>query len=639
MTPREELDIRRRIAAAQSAGDARAELEARRALAGAQGGSQGAPQPSLAQPAFDAAAGVNRGLMGTLDMVAGNPVAGIANTLGADIGYNPITRAAQSVGIGQPSTAPTGKFLGRVGEEVGAAILPGAGILRAAPMVKSGLLAPLVQQAAVNPAGFAAAELGSAAASGTGAAIANEVAPGSVAAEMTGQMAGALAPTVAAGALRGLMGVNPAQVATMQRAGVDPTVGQTGNTAARVLEGTLKATPGSTGLMGDIAERQAGQLQTRADDIVRRMASDVSEESAGRAIESGFKGFVNRSQTKAGELWSALDDVIAGPTPVAMGSTRRVLNELTGKGALSKVFANPTIGRAAKAVQEAGDTVPYEELRELRSFIGGRLGSSDLISDIPRADLKRLYGALSQDIRAAAEDAGALQQFERANNYTRGLHTRVEDTLEPILRRATPEKIFRAVRGSDASTLRGIKRSLKPQEWQKVVGMVVDDLGTAVPSRQGATGEVFSPETFLTKWNKLKPEVRRQLFTGPGFATYEQDIKALADAAELMRRNAETLSNASGTARLGLHGAALIGAPGIVYGSPTASAAVFGGMGLANVTARMMSNPKVVNWLARSTRVKPDRLPSMISRLSQTVANEPDAIRADVDAFISGMTQ
>ena len=100
-----------------------------------------------------------------------------------------------------------GRVINRVGEEIGASVLPAAGIAGAAlkrgvPAVAgaSRSLPGAVADTVVNPVAkaplaMAGAELGAATGAGVGAGIAQEVAPGNVAAEMTGQMVGALLPT------------------------------------------------------------------------------------------------------------------------------------------------------------------------------------------------------------------------------------------------------------------------------------------------------------------------------------------------------------------------------------------------------------------------------------------------------------
>jgi hypothetical protein len=384
--------------------------------------------------------------------------------------------------------------------------------------------------------------------------------------------------------------------------------------------------------------RKAEQMKATIGKLVQRMAGDTGEEAAGRAISKGVRGFTTGKQKEATKLWERVDALIPPEKVVEMPSTRKMLSDLTGKGVLSKEFASPTIKRVAKIAEEVAD-LPYSELRELRSVVGAKLSSADLISDMPRAELKRLYGALTADIKKVAFDLGGddgIRAYNRANNYTRSLHTRVDDILEPILKRATPEKIFRAVKGADESTLRTIKRSLKPAQWRKIVGAVVQDLGTARPSQQNELGEAFSAETYLTEWNKLKPGVRRLLFSGPGAGAYERDLNAITESASLMRENARTLANPSGTARLVTNvGAFTTGIGAALAGNITIPAGLALQAGGANVTARLFASPKFVRWLAATSTASIDRLPSLMSRLTQDMRSEPEDIQEAAQEYLS----
>ncbi|HEY8359122.1 MAG TPA: hypothetical protein VIL30_16825 [Ramlibacter sp.] len=96
---------------------------------------------------------------------------------------------------------------GRVGEELGATLLPGAGILGAAgrkgvQAIRSSanpLTRTFLEQAAVNPARFVSAEVAGATAAGTGAGLANLVADRETASGQVADLAGALSGATVAG--------------------------------------------------------------------------------------------------------------------------------------------------------------------------------------------------------------------------------------------------------------------------------------------------------------------------------------------------------------------------------------------------------------------------------------------------------
>ena len=151
-----------------------------------------------------------------------------------------------------------------------------------------------------------------------------------------------------------------------------------------------------------------------------------------------------------------------------------------------------------------------------------------------------------------ATNAGpqALAAFTRANNHYRAGIKRVDDFLQRIAGKVSPEDVFKAAtRGAEgATTIRSIRRSLKPEEWDVVASTVLRRLGKATPGQQDELGEVFSVERFLTNWNRLPKESRDALFKGGNLDRYARDLDAIAATAARIREGSRVLANPSGTA-------------------------------------------------------------------------------------------
>ncbi|MEH6420974.1 hypothetical protein [Pseudomonas sp. CGJS7] len=120
-----------------------------------------------------------------------------------------------------------------------------------------------------------------------------------------------------------------------------------------------------------------------------------------------------------------------------------------------------------------------------------------LMQDVPRSQWKALYGALSEDVRAAADAAGpaAKQAFSRANAYYRARVDRIEAIEHVIEKAGGPEKVYRAaVSGTEdgGTTLRAVMQSL-PEDGRKVLASaVLRKMGRAVNSQQNDVGDAFS---------------------------------------------------------------------------------------------------------------------------------------------------
>lgn len=478
---------------------------------------------------------------------------------------------------------------------------------------------------------------------------------GAVAGEVLGpQWAGpaAMAPAAAA------QGVNAARTAMADRmaprmeafkeAGAVPSVGQaTEFNFVQGFENLLSKFPGGQGIFRKFSENQQKQLGDTA-------KTGVSAEDAGRAVETGIQGFMGRSK----ETWKKLDAEVASKIPqgsaFAPSKTVQALDELTtpvlGAEKTTGALVNPKIAEIkaniAADLKANNGVMPYEALRALRTKVGSMLDDT-LTSGVPNGELKKLYGSLSADLEAGAKQAGAGEAFARQNSYYRARMDRIENTLERVLGK-TPEETFARLMPKDANqatTLRATMRSLDPEQRQVVTNAAVDRLGRATPGKQDAAGDVFSPETFLTNWNKLSPGAKAQLFSDPKM---RQNMEALANVSENLRGGAKVFANPSGTAGaaapMGLGYLAAKGAMHLVVGDLPGAATNLGTaatlMGGASIGAKMLTSPKVVEWLAQYPKVSPDAAALHLARLG-VIFNETkdEGLKQELGDFLKSAGQ
>lgn len=583
-------------------------------------------------------------------------------------GSGAIQDALQKFGVTMPTpTDATGSVLRRAGQDVGASALPAGLMLKAArtaPAITSApsLLRQGIGAARADPGKFMAADFGSALASGTGAGLAREAAPGNPLAEFAGQMGGALTPGILAAGARGAVRWNPEvmrqNVEDFARAGTTPSVGEaTGRPGLLAFEQTLAKTPGGYGVSRGSAQGQAEDIGQSVDDIVSGLTKKPSVEQAGRTIERGIKSFVtNHFRPKSESLYNIVDSFIPPHSSVAVTNTQRTLQQLTdeipGAPRLSGLLTNPKLTQIQKALDfDVGksNTLPYTAVKQLRSKVGRMLSNPELVSDLPRAELKKLYGSLSDDMGAAAKASGplAFNAFTRANNYYRSGMERIDGTLERIASKANPEDVFRAATGGakeGASTLRAIRKSVEPDDWDVVAGTVLKRLGRAKPRYQDDLGEKFSVDTFLTNWNSMSREAKSSLFGGTRYGRMQADLDSIAKTASAIRDKYAVVSNTSGTGRalanIGAMTTAgstfltgmLTGDAVLAVGGPATVAAL---AGLSAGSAKLMTSPKFVNFLASTTKVPMHRLPSYVARLTQNMQFEDDETKAALSEYLN----
>lgn len=422
------------------------------------------------------------------------------------------------------------------------------------------------------------------------------------------------------------------RVEQFKEAGTTPSIGQaTELNFIQGFENLLSKFPGGQGIFRKFSEKQQKELGASSQ-------TGVSSEDAGRAIEKGVGGFLTRTK----ETWQKLDDAVAAKVPKGSAfvpsNTYNALEELTatvaGAEKTTGALINPKLAEIktnlAADLKANGGELPYEALRALRTKVGSMLDDT-LTSGVPNGELKKLYGALSKDLEVGASQAGAGREFARQNDYYRSRMERIEGTLERVIGK-TPEETFARFMPKDAnqvSTVRATMRSLDPEQRKVVTEAVVDRLGRATPGKQDAAGEVFSPETFLTNWNKMSPGAKQQIFSDP---VMRKNMDAVAGVTENLRGGAKVFANPSGSA-----GAATpYGIGYLLAGGNVATAGTL--VGGAAVGAKMLTSPKIVEWLAQYPKVAPEAASMHLARLGVIFNDTKDQeLKAELAKFMESV--
>jgi hypothetical protein len=440
--------------------------------------------------------------------------------------------------------------------------------------------------------------------------------------------------------------------------GTTPSAGQAaGNKRIQGFENLLAGGPTSTGAMGDFAERQAQQigegLQAKADSFYPK----ASGERAGRAIERGANDFATATKAKRSELYDNADKLIPGAKRIPMDNTRRALDELTavpsGAPLTGAAMINPEIKTLAKnvladleaskssgafgALVDGPAGIDYQSVRNIRTRIGEELDNFTLVTDRPTAQYKHLYEALSKDLEAAARAEGpaATRAMERANTYYRASQERLEQIQRVVDKNGGSEKVYQAAMAGTkdgGTTLRAVMQSLPPEGQRAVTAAVIKRMGLARAGQQGAEGDTFSAQTFLTNWNSLSIEARKAMFDrhGPQFA---KDMDQIAQVAENIRNGSRVFQNPSGTANKGAaygYWLSMLGALGL-GNFKTAGGLAAGGAG-AWGAAKAFTNPNFVHWLAQSTKAPVQALPGQLTTLQRVLEGQGDEETAQLVA-------
>lgn len=498
-------------------------------------------------------------------------------------------------------------------------------------------------QAALGVASQVAGKMGGDAYGTEGAIIAGMVPTASVLA----------APRVAKYSIRGNEQgrQNMAQrIQDLRDAGVtNPTLGlASGNNFLGGTETILQSIPGSMGIFARARDAAIGGLQNTASRAAETASQNRGTRASGQAIQDDLANFYDRT-VRPGyvRLNDRAEGVIGTNTPVqvrnAIATSSRLSTPNPGAPATSGSMIQPRmtqwnaslrsdqggspaytdgVGMYHPAIPPTG--IPYGVVKGLRTSIGDEARSKDIVGTPAQAQIKSMYGALSDDMRDAAVQSdlssgrilqihtpgSATGSLARSNDFYSSGMDRIKRT-EPFANKVAPEDTMKAMENAakeNVSTLQAVKKSVTPETRGSVAGTIIEKLGRATAGNQNDVGDVFSPQTFLTNWNKMTPKAREELFSGfPNAPAVMAEVEAIAKATSMMRDNSRHWANPSGTAANAraaetLRGA-IVGVPAALSGfmSPAVPIMALGTIGAARGASRLMTDPRVSRWAAERT--------------------------------------
>ena len=490
-----------------------------------------------------------------------------------------------------------------------------------------------------------------------------------------GSVGQAVAPLILKGFKGSLVGFGKAAVKSRERlkafidAGVSPTLGQVSQKRAiQTVELMLGNFPGASGRIASHALKAQDDLGKIAFNSASKLINKTlpaSEVEVGKAITQGIKngvnasdGFIGRFQSRVGQLFEEASQLVPKNTLVSLESTLTKLKDLVspikGAEATSLILKNQFLDDIFKGLQtdlkKNGGKLSWEAVKALRSKIGNKLSSFDLIPDVDKAQLKLIYGALSEDLKLTAKGISkqAYNKILRADKYySKGLK-RIEDYLQPITKVGDPDRIVSVLLNSakeGASRINAIKKSLNPDQYKIFLSSVIDRLGRIQPA-QAIGGDIlegsgkFSSETFLTNWSRLSDKAKEALFTGKGWSKEMiKDFDNIVKISSIIRQSGKTFKNPSGTAdRVVGQGILLGGGATAFTGNPAFIGGVLTFIGGANISSRLFTNPSFIKWLAQGTKIAStkgmDGILTHIGKLGTVMGNADSETRQFIYEYL-----
>jgi len=356
------------------------------------------------------------------------------------------------------------------------------------------------------------------------------------------------------------------------------------------------------------AENTLSQLGEKSAEVAGKYGSAASADAAGNTAKESIKDWITKSsRANESKLYDRVDSLINPNVRGTLGKTEAIANTINAERDAAALGESGAVKQVQAAIDRGGLT--YDGVKKLRTTIGEQLDSGILPDGVSKGELKRIYGSLTDDLKATVEASGnksALEAFNRANTYSRLANERRESLAKIVGSHgdAPAEAVFDKIKtmaGSssraDISKLVQARKVMGSSDWNEVGSTIVSKLGRDVEGN-------FSPRRFLTDYGKISDAGKNILFRSGGKSSLADSLDDIATISSRFKE-LEKYANPSGTSRSMMGG--LIGAGGfasvkaaIATGSVaeplTMLTTVLGGRALASYLASPAGASSIAKW-------------------------------------------
>ena len=430
-----------------------------------------------------------------------------------------------------------------------------------------------------------------------------------------------------------LFNVNSQAVKEFAEAGITPTVADVSESnTVKSIQKFLEKTPGASGKI-ELARK------TAVSDIEKKLGKiaiypEVSKQQAGEVIQEGAQRYVDRFKNISSKLYNKLDKYVAQDEMIDISNTTNLLINQIDEFAKTPELANiinkseggNILGKIIKDSDTYNGKIPYNSLKKYRSLIGASIGDKFKVGDADRQLLKGMYSTLSEDMQSAFANKGddALKSFNKANEFYKAGVDKIESQLTKVINSKIPEDVYRnAISGTrlGGTKINSLMKGLEPKEKDIVRSQVIKQLG--YKDAEGA----FNPAKFFTEFNKISSEAKNAIFNTEQKTSLNGLMRVISRLKDVDARG--NFSNTTSHALLPMLG---VGA----WFQPVGIASA---IGTANVSARLLTSPKFVNWLTSGVKLTtPNAFEKHISKLA-VMAGQNDELKEDIYNYITSLNK
>ena len=413
-----------------------------------------------------------------------------------------------------------------------------------------------------------------------------------------------LAPFAATASLKAMRGASKlsssaAEIANAaERQGINiPRAAITDNREIQTAAGYLKEIP----FVGTPLVKASEKALSGIEDVAGRIVSALGSGNklrAGDIASDAIEGWITgKSKTIATELYDAVDPLVNPEFTRPLFETKNVANEIAAKRANAKISGDsPAIREIEDALASPG--MNYDGIKDLRTYIREMTPQEMVAKNINKNEAKRIYDALTTDLRATVLDAGgpdALKKFDKANDVYNIIADRRASIAKVIgvSADAAPEKVIDRITAmagnagsADYQTLQKVRKSIGPKSWDEISSAILAKMGRANPEAE------FSADQFVTAWNKLSPNSKQLLFNStnrPGIINDLNDLVTLSGA----QKNLSKYANPSGPGKIATFAAMF---PAMWTAPLPTIATIIGGRQMAKFFASPIAVKSTAQW-------------------------------------------
>lgn len=350
------------------------------------------------------------------------------------------------------------------------------------------------------------------------------------------------------------------------------------------------------------ADKALGQLDQAATDVQAALGQGSVPE-AGAVLRTGVTDYAGKGgflSTTVNSAYDKVDTLIDPAATGGLGETAAVASRIDAE----REAAGTTPSKAVAGILEAvtrPEGLTYAGAKKLRTIIGETLGSPQALATagVSEAELKQIYGALTDDMGAIVQKAGgkdAVAAWDSANSLAQEASA-TRENLARVLNANSDEQIFSKLQAMTGTTSRGdvatlgqVRTAVGDKNWGEVVSALIERWGF---NEQGD----FEPGKFVTQWNKVTQDAKSVVFQTE--AEKKQlaalnDIATVSAKADEMAALAEPKKGGVVKGALGLGGASAL--MGVSFSPWTAILPIVSSRVISNVLAKPEGAAAFATW-------------------------------------------